>query len=68
MTIRVGARARHDHIWGAGVKYEEPEIRDYGDLVELTRASGAFGSEDGAGKTVYVVVDPIAEATVQLLP
>lgn len=50
------------------MKYEEPEIRDYGDLVEMTRASGAFGSEDGAGKTVYVVVDPIAEATVQLLP
>lgn len=50
------------------MSYEEPEIRDYGDLVEMTRASGVLGSEDGAGKAVYVVVDPIGEATVQLLP
>lgn len=50
----------------AGVKYEEPEIRDYGNLLEVTRASGAVGGEDGAGKSIQIVVDPIAEATVQL--
>lgn len=50
------------------MKYEEPEIRDYGDLFEVTRASGAVGGEDGAGKSIQIVVDPIAEATVQLFP
>lgn len=63
----VGALVRKT-TWGAGVKYEDPEIRDYGDLLELTRAAGSLGGEDGAGKAIHVVVDPIAQATVQVFP
>ena len=48
--------------------YEAPQIRDYGDLLELTAAAGTLGSEDGAGKVVTAGVDPIAQVTVQLLP
>lgn len=48
--------------------YVEPEIRDYGDLLDVTRASGAIGSEDGAGKSVQVTVDPITQVTVQVFP
>ena len=50
------------------MKYEEPEIRDYGDLLDVTRASGAVGGEDGAGKSVQVVVDPLVQATIQVFP
>lgn len=50
------------------MKYEEPEIQDYGDLLDVTRASGAVGGEDGAGKSVQIIVDPILEATVQVFP
>jgi hypothetical protein len=53
---------------GGKLKYEEPVIRDYGALIEITRASGVVGGEDGVGKAIHVVVDPIAEATVQVLP
>ena len=66
--MRWGAQVRHDETGEAGVKYEEPEVRDYGDVLEVTHASGAVGGEDGAGKSIHVVVDPIAEATVQLSP
>jgi hypothetical protein len=51
-----------------GLKYEEPKIRDYGDLLDVTRASGAVGGEDGAGKSIQVTVDPLVQATVQLFP
>jgi hypothetical protein len=50
------------------MSYESPEIRDYGDLLEITAASGILGSEDGAGKVVSGGVDPIAQVTVQLFP
>lgn len=30
--------------------YESPIVRDYGDLVELTAASGFAGPEDGGSK------------------
>lgn len=30
--------------------YEPPVVRDYGDLVELTAASGFIGPEDGGFK------------------
>ena len=50
------------------MKYEEPKIRDYGDLLDVTRASGTIGGEDGAGKAVQVTVDPIAQVTVQVFP
>lgn len=50
------------------MSYEQPKVTDYGDLLDLTAASGAVGGEDGAGKSVQVVVDPIAQVTVQLLP
>lgn len=50
------------------MSYEAPEIRDYGDLLDITGAAGSLGNEDGAGKTVTVGVDPIAQVTVQLFP
>jgi hypothetical protein len=51
-----------------GQRYTPPEVRDYGDLVELTQA-GALGTvEDGTGKQISVVVDPIAQVTLQVLP
>ena len=53
---------------GGKLKYEEPVIRDYGDLIEITRASGQIGGEDGVGKAVNIVVDPVAEVTVQVFP
>ena len=53
---------------GGKLKYEEPVIRDYGEVLEITRASGVLGAEDEVGKAVTIVVDPIAEAAVQVLP
>lgn len=50
------------------MKYEEPEVRDYGDLLDVTRAAGAVGGEDGAGKSIQVGVDPLLQATVQVFP
>jgi len=32
------------------VAYEPPVVRDFGDLVELTQASGFTGAEDGGSK------------------
>ncbi|MEX2196015.1 MAG: hypothetical protein WD844_12080 [Thermoleophilaceae bacterium] len=32
------------------MKYEEPTVADYGDLLDLTAATGLFGSEDGGTK------------------
>lgn len=51
-----------------GLKYEEPEIRDFGDLLDVTRASGAVDGEDDAGKSIQVGVDPLVQAAVQLFP
>lgn len=48
--------------------YEEPVVQDYGDLLDVTRASGALGGEDGAGKSVQVDANPVAQLTVQVLP
>ena len=48
--------------------YEQPTISDYGDLLDITAASGAVGAEDGAGKSTSVDANPIAQVTVQLLP
>ncbi|MGH2951270.1 MAG: lasso RiPP family leader peptide-containing protein [Solirubrobacterales bacterium] len=31
-------------------QYEAPTVRDYGDLVELTAATGFTGPEDGGSK------------------
>lgn len=50
------------------MSYEEPEIRDYGDLLEITAAAGQVGSEDGAGKVIAGGVPGLAEVTVQLFP
>jgi hypothetical protein len=39
--------------------YETPVVRDYGDLVELTRASGFVCQEDGGSKlTIHHVSQP----------
>ena len=32
--------------------YTPPELRDYGSVVELTTATGFFGTEDGGTKTI----------------
>ncbi len=32
------------------MQYEEPSVVDYGDLLELTAATGLFGTEDGGSK------------------
>jgi hypothetical protein len=48
--------------------YEKPEVIDYGDLLELTAASGIAGVEDGAGKRVRAGVDGVAEVSVGILP
>jgi hypothetical protein len=37
--------------------YEKPVIVDYGDLVELTEATGLIGAEDGSGKRVHALVE-----------
>lgn len=50
------------------LKYEEPEVRDYGDLLDVTRAAGTIGGEDGAGKVIQAGVDPIVEVTVGIFP
>ncbi len=41
------------------MSYEKPQVVDYGDLQTLTLAQGALGAEDGVGKTIQVVVDPV---------
>jgi hypothetical protein len=41
------------------MNYEKPAVVDFGDLVELTRASGIIGSPDGVGFTLQVNVGPI---------
>lgn len=33
-------------------EYRPPEIRDYGSIAELTKASGLAGVEDGGAKAV----------------
>jgi len=50
------------------LKYEEPEVRDYGDLLDVTRAAGTIGTEDGAGKVIQAGVDPVVEVTVGIFP
>jgi hypothetical protein len=50
------------------MNYVAPKITDHGDLLELTQAAGALGTEDGAGKAVTVDIDPIAQLTLQILP
>jgi hypothetical protein len=49
-------------------EYGTPEIRDYGDLIELTQAGSLGTVEDGTGKQITITVDPIAQVTVQVLP
>ena len=49
------------------MNYEKPAVVDFGDLVELTRASGVLGSPDGIGFTVNVTVGPIG-ASIGVLP
>jgi hypothetical protein len=50
------------------VLYEKPQISDYGDLLELTAASGVAGTEDGVGKTVQAGVGGVVEVSVGVLP
>lgn len=47
------------------MKFEQPEIRDYGDLaLEITNANGGRASEDGSAKSIQLTVDPLVQATV----
>lgn len=50
------------------MSYEQPTISDYGDLIDITAAAGSVGAEDGAGKTISVDANPIAQVTIGLLP
>ena len=50
------------------MSYEDPRVADYGDLLDMTAAAGAVGAEDGAGKSVQVDANPVAQLTVQVLP
>lgn len=34
------------------MEYEEPRVVDYGDLLEITAATGLFGTEDGGTKVL----------------
>jgi hypothetical protein len=34
--------------------YEKPVVRDYGDLLAITQASGSIGAEDGGGKVIFI--------------
>ncbi len=45
---------------GTGEAYEVPTVRDYGDLVELTAASGFSGPEDGGHKlSIHHTATPV---------
>ena len=39
--------------------YTTPKVVDYGDLVDMTLATGVAGSEDGVGKTIQAEVGPV---------
>ena len=43
-----------------GADYTAPVITDYGDLLELTRASGFTNQEDGGSKLLIHHVEPSA--------
>ena len=47
--------------------YTTPTVVDYGDLVDMTLASGVVGDEDGTGKTVQGTVGPV-DISVGVLP
>ena len=44
-------------------KYETPVVIDYGTLVEITAATGLFGSEDGATTLIPFHHNPSAPAS-----
>lgn len=48
--------------------YEKPVIVDYGDLVDITLATGQVGSEDGTGKTIQAGAGGIVEVSIGVLP
>lgn len=50
------------------MSYEKPTVVDYGDLVDLTQATGQIGAEDGVGKTIQVSAQPVAELSIGVLP
>lgn len=48
------------------MSYEKPQVVDYGDLQEMTQATGILGAPDGTGFTIQVVVDPIIDLSIGL--
>jgi hypothetical protein len=48
--------------------YEPPRLTDYGDLIELTLASGTIGSEDGIGKTVQAGIGGVGGVSIGVFP
>lgn len=50
------------------MNYEKPTVVDFGDLVDMTLATGQVGSEDGAGKTVQAGVGGVVEVSIGILP
>ena len=49
-------------------EYEKPSVRDYGDLVEITAASGVIGTEDGVGKRIIAGVGGVGNVSIGILP
>jgi hypothetical protein len=47
------------------MNYEKPQVLDYGDLLTLTAAQGAIGTEDGfGGKTIQAGVGGVVGVSV----
>jgi len=48
--------------------YEQPVISDFGDLLDLTAASGLTNVEDGVGKRIQAGVGGVVGVSVGVLP
>jgi hypothetical protein len=52
------------------MQYERPEVRDHGDLRDLTACGIIGNNEDASNKqgTIGVTIDPIVDLTLCVLP
>lgn len=48
--------------------YTKPQIRDHGDLAQLTAGCALGNLEDGSTKSVSIEIDPVADITLCVLP
>ena len=49
---------------GTLLSYEKPQVVDYGDLQDMTQATGTLGAPDGIGFTIQVTVDPVVDISI----